>query len=192
MTDTGDTHMALDPDQLTADCKTALKDSAPSQAVRDIVSRAVSDATSVVAALGEPARAEIQRLHVSDELTILNVVWAPKMTLMPHNHNMWAVIGVYGGREDNIFWRRCKDDPFGRVEAAGAKSLGPHDVRPLGADIIHSVTNPTSKFTGAIHIYGGDFFAVERSEWDPENLEEHRYDIEKNLKIFEDANLNPG
>ena len=182
--------MALDLDQLTADCKTALKHSAPSQAVRDIASRAVSDATSVVAALGEPTRAEIQRLHVSDELTILNVVWAPKMTLMPHNHNMWAVIGVYGGREDNIFWRRCKDDPNGRVEAAGAKSLGPQDVRPLGPEIIHSVTNPTSQFTGAIHIYGGDFFAVERSEWSPDNLEERPYDLDKNLKIFEDANKN--
>jgi predicted metal-dependent enzyme (double-stranded beta helix superfamily) len=32
-----------------------------------------------------------------------NVVWAPKMTIMPHNHCMWAVIGVYTGREDNIF-----------------------------------------------------------------------------------------
>lgn len=180
--------MALDIDQLTADCKAALADSTPSQAVRDIVSRAVSDAASVVESLGQPRHAEIQRLHVSDELTILNVVWAPKMTLMPHNHNMWAVIGVYGGREDNIFWRRCKDDPKGRVEAAGAKSLGPQDVRPLGPEVIHSVTNPTSKFTGAIHIYGGDFFAVARSEWNPDNLEERPYDIEKNLKIFADAN----
>ena len=110
------------------------------------------------------------------------------MTLMPHNHNMWAVIGVYGGREDNIFWRRCKGDASGRVEAAGAKSLGPNDVRPLGPEIIHSVTNPTAKFTGAIHIYGGDFFAVERSEWDPETLAERPYDLEKNLQIFEDAN----
>ena len=180
--------MALDIDQLTADCNAALADSTPSQAVRDIVSRAVSDAASVVESLGQPRHAEIQRLHVSDELTILNVVWAPKMTLMPHNHNMWAVIGVYGGREDNIFWRRCKDDPKGRVEAAGAKSLGPQDVRPLGPEVIHSVTNPTSKFTGAIHIYGGDFFAVDRSEWNPDNLEERPYDIEKNLKIFADAN----
>jgi len=27
------------------------------------------------------------------------------MTIMPHNHRMWAVIGIYTGREDNIFWR---------------------------------------------------------------------------------------
>lgn len=180
--------MTFDLEQLTADCTKALTDSTPSQAVSDIVSRAVSDAASVIAALGQPTQAEIQRLHVSSELTILNVVWAPRMTIRPHNHNMWAVIGVYGGREDNIFWRRCKDDPRGRVEAAGAKSLGPGDVRPLGREIIHSVTNPTSLLTGAIHIYGGDFFAVERSEWDPENLEEHPYDVESTLQLFADAN----
>jgi predicted metal-dependent enzyme (double-stranded beta helix superfamily) len=184
--------MKFDLEQMTLECNAALAEANPSQAVRELLSRAVSDSAAVEKSLGTPERAEIQRLHVSDDLTILNVIWAPKMTLMPHIHNMWAVIGVYGGREDNIFWRRCKGDPLGRVEAAGAKSLGPHDVRPLGADIIHSVTNPTSKFTGAIHIYGGDFFAVERSEWDPENLEEHRYDLEKNLKIFEDANMNLG
>ena len=43
---------------------------------------------------------------------------------------------------------------------------------PLGQDIIHSVTNPIPRLTGAIHVYGGDFFAIERSEWDPETLAE--------------------
>ena len=72
--------------------------------------------------------------------------------------------------------------------AARAKSLGPGEVRPLGDDIIHSVTNPTSKLTGAIHVYGGDFFAMERSEWETEGLEERPYDIDKNMKLFEAAN----
>jgi hypothetical protein len=32
---------------------------------------------------------------------------------------------------------------------------------------------PTSKrLTGVIHLYGGDFFAVSRSEWNPEHLVE--------------------
>ena len=180
--------MAFDVEQLTADCRLALADSTPSQAVRELVGAAVTDASAITDALGEPERGGIQKLHVSDELTILNVIWAPRMTLMPHNHNMWAVIGVYGGREDNIFWRRIKDDPKGRIEAAGAKSLGPRDVRPLGPEIIHSVTNPTAKLTGALHIYGGDFFAMHRSEWDPDELEEHPYDLQKNVGLFEEAN----
>jgi hypothetical protein len=35
---------------------------------------------------------------------------------------------------------------------------------------------------------GGDFFAAERSEWDPETLQEGRYDVAKNMKLFEEAN----
>ena len=48
------------------------------------------------------------------------------------------------------------------------------DAEPLGDNIIHSVTNPIPRLTGAIHVYGGDFFAAERSEWDPETLQEGR------------------
>jgi len=178
----------MELEQFVADCASAINDNAPGKAVREIVARAVADPVALQKALGAPERGGINRIHVSDELTILNVVWAPRMTLKPHNHNMWAVIGVYGGREDNIFWRRVADDPDGRVEAAGAKSIGKGDVRPLGADIIHSVTNPTSKLTGAIHVYGGDFFEMHRSEWDPESLKERPYDLQANVHLFEQAN----
>ncbi len=110
------------------------------------------------------------------------------MTIMPHNHEMWAVIGVYTGREDNIFWRRLKDADGGKIEAAGAAALSEKDAAPLGRDIIHSVTNPIPRLTGALHVYGGDFFAQERSEWDPESLLECSYDVEKTLRLFEEAN----
>lgn len=178
----------MELEQFIADCKTAVLDRAPTKAVREIVGRAVANPAVLLKALGTPERGGVNRIHVSDDLTILNVIWAPYMTLKPHNHNMWAVIGVYGGREDNIFWRRIKDDPEGRIEAAGAKSIGIHDVRPLGEDIIHSVTNPTTKLTGAIHVYGGDFFEMHRSEWEPESLQERPYNLERNMKLFEDAN----
>jgi len=180
--------VAIDIDQLVADCASAVSDSAPTRAVTEVLARAVADRAGLLQALGEPTQGGIQRLHVSDDLTVLNVIWSPRMTLMPHNHNMWATIGVYGGREDNIFWRRLPGDGKGRIEAAGAKSLGPADVRPLGEDIIHSVTNPTVKLTAALHVYGGDFFSTERSEWDPETLEERPYDIDRNVKYFEEAN----
>jgi predicted metal-dependent enzyme (double-stranded beta helix superfamily) len=98
---------------------------------------------------------------------------------------MWAVIAIYTGREDNIFWRRL---PNGKVEAAGAQAMSESDAVPLGPDIIHSVTNPLTRLTGAIHVYGGDFFAAERSEWDPETLREQRYDVEKAMRGFEAAN----
>jgi len=179
--------IVFDLDQFIADCSAALAEDSSHKAVREIVARAIADPAAVLKSLGEPSRGTIGRLHHSDGLTILNVVWPPHMTIMPHNHQMWAVIGVYTGREDNIFWRRLAADS-GKVEAAGAKALSVKDVAPLGHDIIHSVTNPIPRLSGAIHVYGGDFFAAARSEWDPETLREGRYDVAKNMQLFDKAN----
>lgn len=166
------------------DCKAALAEDNSQPAMREVLARAVSEPGEILEALGEPDEAGFLKLYHGPEMTILNVVWAPLMTLMPHNHNMWAVIGVYTGREDNIFWRRRGDV----IEAAGANALTVKDAEPLGKDIIHSVTNPIEKLTGAIHIYGGDFFNHPRSEWDPEALTERPYDVAKNMRMFTEAN----
>ena len=179
----------FDLDRFIADCRDAVTADPTHKAAREVVASAVSDPSAVLAGLGEPVRAAVDALYRSDSLTILNVVWGPHMTIMPHNHLMWAVIGIYTGREDNIFWRRLPEgDAEGGIEAAGAKSLGPRAAEPLGRDIIHTVTNPLPRLTGAIHVYGGDFFAASRSEWDPETLSERPYDREKNMRLFEAAN----
>jgi predicted metal-dependent enzyme (double-stranded beta helix superfamily) len=177
----------FDLDRFAADCRAALAADTSHKGVREVLARAVSEPGAVLKALGEPKRSEIQKLYHSSDLTILNVIWGPHMTIMPHNHNMWAVIGIYTGREDNIFWRRLPGGQ-GKLEAAGAKALSVREAEPLGSNIIHSVTNPIPRLTGAIHVYGGDFFAAERSEWDPETLQEGRYDADKTMRLFEEAN----
>ncbi|MEZ5831279.1 MAG: hypothetical protein R3D05_08855 [Dongiaceae bacterium] len=184
---------AFNLDRFFEDCHAALKEDTPQKAVREVLARALSGPAAVRDAVGAPQRAQVQRLHVTPDLAILNVVWAPEMTVMPHDHNMWAIIGLYDGREDNIFWRRIKDAAdgkvnAGKVEAAGAKSLSTGEIATLGHDIIHSVTNPIPRFSGAIHIYGGDFFNAPRSEWDPETLLERPSSVEKTVRMFEDAN----
>ena len=165
------------------DCKAARAEDEGHTAVREVVAEAVSDCGALLAALGEPEQAGFRTLHRSDDMTIINFTWAPLMTLMPHNHNMWAVIGLFSGREDNIFWRKSGR----RIEAAGADSLMPGTAVPLGRDVVHSVTNPLEKMTLALHVYGGDFFAPGRSEWDPETLEERPFDIDNSRRIFREA-----
>jgi predicted metal-dependent enzyme (double-stranded beta helix superfamily) len=177
----------FDLDRFIADCRAALTADPSHTLVREVVARSVSDPAAVLKGLGEPKRAEIQKLFHAPGLTILNVIWGPMMTVMPHNHQMWAVIGIYSGREDNIFWRRLPDGS-GKVEAAGARALCVGDAEPLGHNIVHSVTNPIPRLTGAIHVYGGDFFAAERSEWDSETLLEGRYDAERTMRRFEASN----
>jgi predicted metal-dependent enzyme (double-stranded beta helix superfamily) len=178
----------FDFDQFVADCRAAVAEDASHKAVREVVSRAVADPAAVLKGLGEPQRSEVRKLYHAPDLTILNVIWGPRMTLMPHDHRMWAVIGIYTGREDNIFWRRVPDGGSKRIEAAGAAALCEKDAFPLGRDIIHCVTNPIPRLSGAIHVYAGDFFAAERSEWDPETLLEQRFDSERAMRLFEEAN----
>lgn len=175
----------FDLERFVADCRAAHAEDGSHKAVREVLARALQEPRSVLKGLGEPTRAQIGTLYRSAGLTLLNVVWAPRMTIPPHDHHMWALIGIYTGREDNIFWRRL---PGGKVEAAGAQSLCERDTVPLGREIVHSVTNPIARLTGALHIYGGDFFATPRSEWDSETLVEQRYDSARTLRYFDEAN----
>ncbi len=154
-------------------------------AIRELVSQAVSDQAGMLSAFGAPEHAGISPLYSSPKLTIINFVWAPCMSLMPHNHQMYSVVGIYGGREDNVFWRRTPAS----IEAMGARSLGAGDVAALGGDVIHSVLNPIGKMTCAIHVYGGDFFhpLEPRSQWDHETLREEPWNVEKVMLLFREA-----
>jgi predicted metal-dependent enzyme (double-stranded beta helix superfamily) len=171
-------------EQLIDDCRAALRDSLPGRAVKDVVRRAVASPAGVLAALGTPTRAGLFPLHQSPTLTILNVVWAPGMSIFPHDHRMWAVIGIYGGTEDNVFYKRT---PGGLVHAS-SKRLEIGDASLLGEECVHAVTNPLGTFTGALQIYGGDFFGIARSEFDATTLEERPFDIERAKRVFLEAN----
>jgi predicted metal-dependent enzyme (double-stranded beta helix superfamily) len=166
----------FDLDQFIADLRATLNERSR-QAMREVVARAVSDPVSLLRRLGEPDKAAVQVLHQASDLTVLNVIWAPRQVTLAHDHRVSAVIGMYGGREDNMFWRRIKNPTKFQIEAAGGEALGAGDVAVLGRDVIHSVINPLVKISGAIHVYDGDFLAMRRSMWNPETLVEEPYDI---------------
>ena len=176
-------------DRFIEDCKSAVGEG--QKAVRDLVQEAVANPAGICAELGEPTAAGVYPLYQADDLTVINFVWAPYMTLLPHNHNMIAVIGIYGGREDNMFWRRIDDGAGPKIEAAGADSMGQGQVTTMGRDIIHSVANPISKLTSAIHVYGGDFFnpPEPRSQWDHETLSEQPWNMDHTRAVFRQADL---
>ena len=149
----------IDPDRFIADCLAAQAADTSFRHVCEIVARAVADPALILrrasaSPSAQPCRSSIMRL-----LTILNVILAPGMTIPPHDHRMRAVIGVYTGCEDNIFWQRIKGGQGGKLEAIGAKALRSSDAELLDANMVHSVSNPLARLTGAIHVYDGDFFA---------------------------------
>ena len=166
------------------ECQAAVNESDAFRAVKELVARVVSEPAQVLRALGEPERSGVQTLYKANDLTILNVCWGPRMEFHPHDHRMWAVIGIYGGCEQNTFYRRSKAG----LLRHGTKVLNARNAIALGDTTIHAVTNPLDQITGAIHIYGGDFFETPRSEWDPKTLEERPYDVEHTMREFEAAN----
>ena len=131
-------------------------------AVRDALARALTSPAWLADAL-PCTHAELAPLHVSPTISVFKAVWAPGMAVPPHDHRMWAAIGVYAGREDNELWRRVGGVGDGRIESVRGRTLAAGDVGLMGDDAIHSVTAPA--WTGAIHVYGGDFLAQERSMW---------------------------
>jgi predicted metal-dependent enzyme (double-stranded beta helix superfamily) len=174
----------FDLDHFIADCRDALTERRSEKAIREVVARAIAEPSDVERTLGTPSRGGIFTLHHSPELTIFNIVWTPGMAVQPHDHRMWAVIGLYGGREDNTFYRRAARG----LAVANAKQLERGDAVVLGPAVIHAVANPLRMFTGAIHVYGGDFPAMPRSQWTPDAFEESPFDLEQGRRAFAEAN----
>ena len=169
----------FDLERLIGDCEAAGDDVAR---VRELVARAVSNPAALLQRFGVPQRGAITPLHRSAAMTVLHLVWGPRMSVLPHEHRMWAVIGVYAGREDNTVWRRARN---GALQRSGTTTLAEGQVSCLGRDVIHSVVNPLALCTAAIHVYGGDFFVTERSEWDAQGRDEHRFDVVHAMAQFD-------
>ena len=153
--------------------------------MQELLERAVVDPAEVAAAL--PAtRAEIVPLHVQDDLTVLNVVWAPGMRIWPHNHLMWADIALVrrpGGQ--HVLPPHRRPHRGGRRRASCAPATSPRSVTR------RSTPWPTraATFTGAIHVYGGDITSrPDRSEWDQDSGIEVPYDFARAKQYFIDAN----
>ena len=109
------------------DCLAALKEDDTHSAIRELVTAAVRMPSEIIRALGEPKRADVETLYRAKDLTILNLCWGPHMKFKPHDHRMWAVIGIYGGCEHNTFYRRATQG----LEQHGTKELNARDTTPL-------------------------------------------------------------
>jgi predicted metal-dependent enzyme (double-stranded beta helix superfamily) len=177
----------FDLDQFVADCVEAGTEANPVLAVKEILDRAIARPADLADTL--PATvAEFCPLYTSADISIFKFVWGPAMSVPPHDHLMWAINGIYGGVEDNVFYRRTDD----RIVQSGGRRVTTAQTAMLGAEVIHAVTNPSPcACTGSIHIYGGDYLRKTRSVWDPETLEEGPADGGTMRRMFEEARAKP-
>ncbi len=134
-------------------------------------------------------------LFRSPNLLIFHSFLLPNLVSPPHTHGTWAVIGLYHGQEDNIYYKRGN----GTLIETGKQSLQPGDVVRLNPETIHAVSNPLSQPSRALHIYGTDLFSTDRSMWNPWTLEESPFEINQFLMYSQTmtqqgstSHINPG
>ena len=175
--------VALAVEDIVARCRGALGEHTPVLAVRDVLTELVADPAALERAVGPVEAGGITPLHNGADLTILRVAWTPGMVLNPHEHRMWAVIAHVrrpGGQlllPARAGWSRP-----GRWAGGPAR-----EVLVMGDDVIHSVANSRTEFAVALHVYGGDFFTGERSEWTFDTHEERPRDLANTQRLFEEA-----
>ncbi len=172
----------FDLDDFLSCCDAARGETDPRRTVTELLHRTMTDHADVATALASTPPG-LTVLLESPDLTVVHAVWTPRMSLLPHNHRMWAAIGIYGGQEDNTLYRRSQADSA-TVEVTGGRELREGDVFVLGDDAIHSVTNPLHRITGAIHVYGGDFVNEPRSQWGPGEPRERAFDLDYVRSLF--------
>ena len=167
----------FDLEAFVESCRSVVGDPHAAKKVLELMREAVADPDAVAAAVPPlPPKTGVldAPLFRSPEMTVLNVTLRPHACSIPHDHRMWAVIGIYKGEEANTFFRRGAAG----LEEANRRTLRTGEAMLLGADVLHAIENPLDEPTLGLHVYGGDLLAAERRMWNPGG-EEHAYEIQQ-------------
>ena len=152
----------MDIRELVDGCREAAGGDTPTQDVSELVADFVHQ-PNLPSLLGDRDRSTYEALYRGEDILVLHGVVPPTPApVAPHDHRMWAVIGVYQGLEHNELFVRAES---GGLESVDHFTVGAGDVRTLDASTIHSVQARGDRYLGAIHVYGGDLFVTPRSTW---------------------------
>jgi predicted metal-dependent enzyme (double-stranded beta helix superfamily) len=158
-------------------CEQALDSPDPQSSIESILLEAAKDPvlTDAIATRTRFSNLQDLAIHRTDRLTLLAGALPPGFSAAPHNHNLWSVVGVCAGQEDNRFFERDGDG----LKPCGETSVVAPGVLSNAVDVIHAISNPLDVPLVVLHAYGGDLFATPRSNWDPATHEEIPFDWQK-------------
>jgi predicted metal-dependent enzyme (double-stranded beta helix superfamily) len=163
-------------DRFVEQCRDALGSNDPAATVAETLRDALQDPRGVADALKawrDKGGGEYGAIHRAEDLTILHASVPPGVESPPHEHTMWAVIGVFEGQEDNTFYRLGNRG----IEEVGRASISAGDARVLPDDTIHRIANRQATQLQAIHVYGGDLLGTDRRMWDDATGAPRRFDF---------------
>src|SRR5262245_19612269 len=152
----------MDLGELIGACREAAAGDTPTRDVAEVV-EAFLHQPNLRGHLGHGDRSTYEALYRGEDILVLHGVVPPTPApVAPHDHRMWAVIGVYQGLEHNQLFVRADG---GGLEPEDRFTVAAGEVGTLDPSTIHSVQAGGDRYLGAIHVYGGDLFGTPRSTW---------------------------
>jgi predicted metal-dependent enzyme (double-stranded beta helix superfamily) len=170
----------FDLQEFIVSCKQFVEAPDGARRVLDLMRSVVGDAEGIKSVVRGASGQTIRDLSLfrSSELFVFNATVYPHLKSPPHDHRMWAVIGIYEGQENNTFYRRAGKG----LEEINRREIRAGEAILLGPEVIHAIENPFGASTLGLHVYGGDLFAAKRSMWHPRTGEELPYDVPQFFK----------
>ncbi|MCO4748085.1 MAG: hypothetical protein KC912_25045 [Proteobacteria bacterium] len=188
-------------DVFAARCKTAMaaadnRQAAAAQVLADAIATHGPEAIIEGLNAAVPPGASVGELivHASPELTMLFARIPARFQSGIHNHTVFACIGQLKGQEVNTTY--AKDGERLTVVERQMAELG--TVLQLPADVVHGIANPGDETAFALHLYGGDFGAIqdERSLWDEDSHAELGFSfpalVQQSVKAMKKSDNNAG
>lgn len=152
----------MDLNELIEACRDVAGGDTPTRDVGELVADFLHQ-PDISGLLGDGDRSTYQALYRGEDILVLHGVVPPTPApVAPHDHRMWAVIGVYQGLEQNELFVR---NDGGGLDTVDRFTVAAGEVRTLDPSTIHSVQASGDRYLGAIHVYGGDLFGTPRSTW---------------------------
>ena len=170
----------FDLQEFIVSCKQFVEAPDGARRVLDLMRSVVGDAEGIKSVVRGASGQTIRDLSLfrSSELFVFNATVYPHLKSPPHDHRMWAVIGIYEGQENNTFYRRAGKG----LEEINRREIRAGEAILLGPEVIHAIENPSGASTLGLHVYGGDLLAAKRSMWHPRTGEELPYDVPQFFK----------
>ena len=124
----------------------------------------------------------VHLLHEEDDhsLAVFAVNWMPGRGTPPHDHGTWAVVAGIEGVERNVRYARVDDgsrDDYAELEVKKAFDANPGEALCIRTGGIHKVSNETDAMTLSLHTYGRHVNFTDRSQFDLENNERKRFQV---------------
>jgi predicted metal-dependent enzyme (double-stranded beta helix superfamily) len=182
----GEVCIVFEPAEFVLACRGAARGASPHLAIEQLLRDSLRDPDEVAGAfannISRSAPIHELMLYVDDDVTIFRVALDPHLTSIPHDHGIWAFVGIYRGEESNTFYQRS---PTGTLQKEAQRSIRPGEVLSMRPGTIHAIANPLSSATLGLHVYLGHLGAQKRSMWHPTTFPEEPFDL-KRLLEYED------